>query len=54
MRLGKMQTKAGLVMMLQKFKFELEDKLKDKELKFDPKSFLLSAIGGISLKISRR
>ena len=54
MRLGKMQTKVGLVMLLQKFKFELEDKYKNRELVIDPKSFLLSPKGGLKLSVSKR
>ncbi|XP_055296698.1 uncharacterized protein LOC129565633 [Sitodiplosis mosellana] len=54
MRLGKMQTKVGLVMLLQKFKFELEDNRKNRELVIDPKSFLLSPHGGLMLKVSKR
>lgn len=49
-----MQTKVGLVMMLQKYKFHLEDKLKDHELVFDPKSFLLAPLGGLEFHVSRR
>lgn len=54
MRLGKMQTKVGLVMMLQKCKFELTNQSKDHELKLDPKSFLLSPLGGLKLHVSKR
>ncbi|XP_055325951.1 probable cytochrome P450 6d5 [Sitodiplosis mosellana] len=54
MGLGKLQTKVGLVMMLQKHKFVLEDKLKNRELVLDPKSFFLSPVGGIKLHIFKR
>lgn len=54
MRLGKMQTKVGIVIMLQKFKYELEDRLKNSEMKFDPNSFLLAPLGGLHLKVSKR
>lgn len=54
MRMGKMQTKVGLVLLLQKFKYELEDRLKQNEFKIDPNGFLLSALGGIRLHIMRR
>ena len=54
MRLGKMQTKVGLVMMLQKYKFHLEDKLKNRELVIDPKAFLLSPQGGLKLNVVKR
>lgn len=54
MRLGKMQTKVGLVMLLQKYRFELEDRLKNEVLRLDPKSFLLSPLGGLRLHIFKR
>ncbi|XP_031638904.1 probable cytochrome P450 6d5 [Contarinia nasturtii] len=54
MRLGKMQVKVGLIMMLQKNKFELEDRLKNEELRIDPTSFLLSPFGGIKLHVSEK
>lgn len=54
MRLGQMQTKVGIVMMLQKFQYELEDRLKNQELKFDPKAFLLSPLGGLKLYVFER
>lgn len=54
MRLGKMQTQVGLVLMLQKFRYELHDGLKNGELKFDPTQFLLSPLGGLSLRIFKR
>lgn len=50
-RLGKMQTKVGLVFMLQKFTFKLED---TREMKFDVKSFLLSPEGGLYLRVLKR
>lgn len=54
MRLGKMQTKVGLVMMLQKYKFELDDHLKNHDLEFDPKAFLLAPLGKIQLHTIKR
>ncbi|XP_031625071.1 cytochrome P450 6j1-like [Contarinia nasturtii] len=54
LRLGKMQTKVGLVLMLQKFRFELEERLKKNEMVFDPKVFFLSPLGGIKLHIIKR
>ncbi|XP_031625354.1 probable cytochrome P450 6d5 [Contarinia nasturtii] len=55
MRMGKMQTKVGLVLMLQKFRFDLlENKQKYKELDFDPKSILLAPKSGIYLRIFKR
>lgn len=40
MRLGQLQV---MVSMLQKFRYELNGKLKNEELKFDPKDFLLAS-----------
>lgn len=55
MRLGQMQSKVGLVLMLQKNRYELHDgQLKHDELKFDPSQFLLSPLGGLSLRIFKR
>lgn len=53
-RMGKMQTKLGLVLMLQKFRFELEDQLKNKEIQFDPHTFLLLPLGKINLHVKKR
>lgn len=50
-RLGKVQTKLGLIMMLQKFRFELEDCHKNRDIKFDPKTFLIFSFGGIHLRV---
>lgn len=52
LRLGKLQTKVGLLTMLQKYKYTLAEP--QKELVISPKSILLSPIGGIPLKVSRR
>lgn len=54
MRLGKMQTKVGLVLMLQKFKYELEDSLKNSEMEFDPRHFLLQPRFDIYLHVTKR
>lgn len=51
LRMGKMQTKVGLVLMLQHFTYDLVNK---DELKFSPKSFVMQAISGINLKITKR
>lgn len=53
-RLGKMQIKVGLMLMLQKFKFDLDDKSRNRDLVIDPKSLLLSPSGGLKLKIFKR
>ena len=54
LRLGKMQTKASLVIFLQKYFYELEDRLKNREMEFDPNVILLSPVSGINLKIFKR
>ncbi|XP_055298525.1 probable cytochrome P450 6d5 [Sitodiplosis mosellana] len=53
-RLGKLQTKVGLVMMLQKFQFELGDQHKNSDIKCDPKGFLTAPLGGIHLRVFTR
>lgn len=54
LRLGKMQTKVGLVMMLQKFKFGLNDDDKNYEMKYDPNIFLLCPKDKIRLSVLKR
>lgn len=54
MRLGKLQTKVGLIMMLQKFRYELEPEKRNTELEFDPKAFLMVPKGGINLLVFKR
>lgn len=53
MRMGKMQTKVGLILMLQKFKYNLNDKLKNRDMEFEPRHFLLQPRNGINLHISK-
>lgn len=53
LRLGKLQTKVGLAIMLQKYTFGLSENSKD-ELVMSPKSFLLAPVNGINLRVSRR
>lgn len=54
MRLGKMQTKVGIVTMLQKYRFELSAAMKDHEMPLDPKSFLIAPRDLIQLKVFKR
>lgn len=54
MRMGKMQTKVGLILMLQKFTFEMEPAKINEAFISNPKSFLLSPIGGIHLYAKNR
>lgn len=49
-----MQTKTGIVMMLHKFRFEYEEKMKNRKMKFDPKAFLLAPLGGLHLRVIKR
>lgn len=54
MRLGKMHSKVGLVLMLQKFQYELADEHVGKELVYSPASVITAPITGIRLKVSHR
>lgn len=54
MRLGKLQAKVGLISMLLKFKYELDDSLKHCDLEFDRRHFLLQPQNDIYLRVSRR
>lgn len=54
LRLGKLQSKIAIILLLQKFKFELADQHKNTELKIDPMSVVLATIGGLNLKVMRR
>lgn len=52
--MGKMQTKVGICLMLQQYKYELEESMKKNEMRYDPDFLLLSPLGGIRLRILRR
>lgn len=52
-RLGKLQTKVGLIMMLEKYNYHLTENTL-KELKMSPKTFLLAPEGGVNLKMTPR
>lgn len=54
MRLGKIQSKVGLISMLHKFKYELEDSLKNSNMEFDQRHFLLQPRYDIFLRVSKR
>lgn len=55
MRMGKLQSKFGLVSVLSKFTFELADKsLMHKELEFDQRQFILTPKTEIQYKITPR
>lgn len=54
MRLGKLQTKVGLISMLHKFKYELDDRLKAIDIAFDRRHFLLQPQNDIYLRVLKR
>lgn len=54
MRLGKMQIKLSLVQMMQKWRYELEDKLKNHKIEIDPNTVFLNPRGVVNLKIFQR
>ncbi|XP_031628009.1 probable cytochrome P450 6d5 [Contarinia nasturtii] len=54
LKLGLLQIKVGLVMMLKKFRFELSDQHKNTDMKFDPKFFFMAPLDGIHLKVFKR
>lgn len=54
MRLGKLQSKIAIVLLLHKFRFELDDQHKNTELKLNPRSIVLSPINGLNLKVYSR
>lgn len=54
MRLGKLQTKVGLISMLQNFKYELDKRHKNGDMEFDPRHFLLQPREDIFLHVSKK
>lgn len=54
LRLGKMQVKIAIVLLLQKLRFELADQHVGKELKMNPRSGVRTPIFGINLKLKKR
>lgn len=54
LRLAKLQIKIGLVLLLQKFHFELDEQHIGKELQIDPRSIAKLPIGGINLRCIRK
>lgn len=54
MRLGKMQVKVAMVLMMVLFRFELADEHVGKELKYSPSSVITAPQHGIRLKVFRR
>lgn len=53
LRLGKMQVKVALVLLLQKYNFNLAGNTL-KPIEFAIGSFLLAPVGGLQLKVSKR
>lgn len=54
MRMGKMQAKVGVVLLLKDYLFELTEKHIGKELKFAPSAFVMTPVDGIELKCTKR
>lgn len=54
MRMGRLQTKVGLMVMLQHYSYALESGVANKEIEFDPKAFILAPKEIIKLRIKRR
>lgn len=54
LRFAKLQTKLGVVLLLRKFKFELSDNHKDKQLQMNPQGLAKLPTMGINLKVSFR
>lgn len=54
MRMGKLQSKLAIVILLRKFRFELADEHKNTELKMDPLAIAQTPISGINLKVFSR
>lgn len=53
-RLSKLQTKIGLLLALQHFRYELTDAQKNTSIKFDPNSFTIAPVDPIKLHIFKR
>ncbi|XP_031628978.1 probable cytochrome P450 6d4 [Contarinia nasturtii] len=53
LRLGKMQVQVGLVIMLQKFKYELTDSLKNRKMEFAIKGTNVAPRDAIQLNVSK-
>ena len=53
-RFGKLQVKAGLVTMLRKFRYELDDRHIGKEMEYSPQTFVIAPRNKIYLRVFRR
>lgn len=54
LRMGKMQTKVGLVLMLQKYSYELGKQHINKDMNYSPAAIILTPTTGIELKVKPR
>lgn len=54
MRMGKIQAKVGLVLLLKDYMFELGDKHVGKDLEYAASTFVMTPVGGLELKCKRR
>ncbi|XP_059618288.1 probable cytochrome P450 6d5 [Phlebotomus argentipes] len=54
LRLGKMQAKIGLTIILSKFNIHLGENLKHGKIKYAPESITPTPIGGLKLRVSHR
>lgn len=50
-KMGRMQTKIGLTLLLQKFKYELESK---SDIEFDPKTLFIVPKDSVKLRVIKR
>lgn len=46
-----MQAQVGLVVMLQKFRYELDERIKDRQMDFEVKATLVAPRDGIYMKV---
>ncbi|XP_031625467.1 probable cytochrome P450 6d5 [Contarinia nasturtii] len=54
LRLGKLQSKLAIVLLMRKFRFELDDQHKNTELKLNPRSTVILPLNGLKFKVLRR
>lgn len=54
MRLGKIQTKLSLAVMLHKYRYEFADSMRTKKMEYSTKTIITSPAGGIELKVRKR
>lgn len=52
--LAQLQTKVAMILLLHKFKFDLDEQHKNTELKMNPSSVILTPMNGVNLKVTRR